>query len=84
MQSKPGAPIATNAPKTGWTVTSQVEQPGPGPDGRLVDGYKVSFRTGAGVNASVFLPRAQYTPDNVRAEIAAAAAQLDQVQGMSG
>lgn len=73
-----------NAPVTGWKVTGQVETMDRGPDGRAVAGMKVSFQTGKGVFASVFIPSDRYTPDNVRAAIASAAAQIDQVHTLSG
>lgn len=76
--------LPPNAPQSNWRVTGQTEVMQPGPGGTVVDGYKVSFTTQGGVEASVFIPRSLYTPDNVRASIAAAAHQLDLVQGMTG
>lgn len=80
MSQRPGGALPPpNMPKVTYSITGQVEVPGPGPDGRLTDGYRVSFRTQGGTNATVFVPRAQYTPANVAAAIAAHAYQLDQV-----
>jgi hypothetical protein len=45
---------------------------------------RISFRTGKGVPGSVFISDAQYTPDNVRATIAAQAAVIDQVHALQG
>jgi hypothetical protein len=73
-----------NAPSTGWSVEYQQETVDLGPDGRAVQGVKVGFVTGKGVHASVFLSKARYTPDNVRAAIAAAAAQIDAVHTLTG
>lgn len=80
MTQRPGAALPPpNMPNVKYTVTSQTEVPGPGPDGRLTDGYRVAFTTASGVNATVFVPRAQYSPGNVAALIAAHAHQLEQV-----
>lgn len=73
-----------NAPEGGWMVTGQVQTTELGADNRAVTGYRVSFTTGKGAQGSVFVPVNRYTPDNVRAEIAAHAHQLDQVQVMTG
>ena len=83
-QRAPGAPLTPNAPQSAWRVTGQQEVPGPGPDGRLVDGWKVSFVTALGVNGSLFLPKALYNVANVRAAVAAAAYELDQVHQLQG
>lgn len=73
-----------NAPQTGWQVEYQQETVDLGPDGRAVQGIKVGFVTKSGVHASVFLAKGDYSPDNVRAEIANAAAQIEQVHGLTG
>jgi hypothetical protein len=52
--------------------------------GQVQEGFRVMFTTGKGQQGSVFVPKARYTPDNVRAEIAAAAHQLDQVADLTG
>lgn len=70
-------------PTSGWTVTGQVETTTIGTDNRLVNGITVSFLTGDGVSGSVFVPNDQYTPDRVRAAIAARAGLLDAVQSMT-
>lgn len=67
-----------------WTVTGQVETTDQGPDGTYVPGVRISFRTATGANGSVFLPHAQYTVAAVRSAIAARAAVLDEVAGLTG
>lgn len=84
MQPRTPAPIPPNAPQTGWQITGQVRQVGDPGTGTLVDGYKVSFRTGGGTNSWVFVPFAMYSPQNVAAAVAAHAAQLDQVSQLTG
>lgn len=79
-----GQQLTPNAPTTGWQVTGQQETIGEAPDGRLVPGWKVMFKSSAGVPGSVFLAAGSYTPTNVRAAIAPLAAQLDEVQRMQG
>lgn len=73
-----------SAQGTGWTVTAQQETSEVGPSGRVESGYRIAFTTAKGVQGTVFVARSQYNPDNVRAQLAAHAAELDQVQGMSG
>jgi len=73
-----------NAPVTGWSVESQMETTGLDPGGRAVEGVKVSFVTGRGVRASVFIPKDRYTPDNVRAAIADYAGRLEAVHTSKG
>lgn len=73
-----------NAPVSGWTVTSQQETFEQSPAGQIVRGRRVYFQLASGPTGSVFVPDAQYTPDNVRAAVAQAAAVLAQVQGLSG
>lgn len=76
--------VGSNAPVSGWAVTTQSETLERDDAGNVTRGYRVVFRTAKGATGSVFLPLAQYNPSNVRAAIAAMAHQLDQVQGMSG
>jgi hypothetical protein len=82
------APTASSSQTSGrpgsWTVTGQAPGVGPDSQGRTVQGITVQFVTGLGVPGSVFIPRAQYAPDAVKAAIAAHAADLDAVQGLSG
>lgn len=73
-----------DAAKNAWTVEYQQETIDLGPDGRPVQGVKIGFVTGGGLRGSVFVPRANYTPDNVRAEVSAAAHQMDTIQNLKG
>lgn len=70
-------------PVTSWQVTSQTERTDIASDGTPVRGMAVYYTTGAGHAGSVFVPASQYTPDNVRAMIAAAAARLDAVGALT-
>jgi hypothetical protein len=71
-------------PKNAWTVEYQQETVDVGPDGRPTQGVKIGFETGGGLHGSVFVPRALYNPDNVRAALAQAAHQMDVVQNLKG
>ena len=78
------APLTPNAPQTAWRIVGQQETTSQGPDGRIGPGYQIAFTTEKGVRGTVFVPRDMYSPDNVRAIVAAQAYQIDQVQGMTG
>lgn len=84
MAVNPPGQSRPNAPVTGWEVEYQQETVDLGPDGRAVQGIKIGFVTGKGVHASVFVSKANYSPDNVRSAIAAAAAQIDTVHTLKG
>ena len=77
-----------NSPSTpgpsGWSVTSQIEATRPDANGRFVPGMVVSFVTGHGVNASVFVPDSLYNESTVTAMIAQKVAALDAISGLSG
>lgn len=73
-----------NAPQTGWGIEYQQPSVDLGPDGRAVQGMKVGFVTGKGVHAFVFIPQNMYSVDNVRAALAAAAKQIDDVHSLTG
>lgn len=51
--------------------------------GAIEDGFDVFFTTGMGHNGSVFVPAARYTPANVKAAVAEAAALMDQVGSLT-
>lgn len=70
-------------PVTSWQVTGQAERTDIAADGTPVRGMTVYFTTGAGHQGSVFVPAAQYTADNVRAMIAAAAARMDEIGSLT-
>lgn len=73
----------TPAPAPSWTVTYQQESQQVDTGNRVVKGVTVGFQTGTGQQGSVFVPDTQYTPDQVRTAIAARAAQLDTIAGMT-
>lgn len=70
--------------KSGWSIEYQQETVGLGPDGRAAEGVKVGYTTGKGLHGSVFIPKDRYNPANVAAQVAAAAAQMDEVHGLTG
>lgn len=67
-----------------WTVTAQVEEFQPNDRGQYVPGVTVSFRTAAGHNGSVFVPRTEYNPERARALIAERAATMDAIGALRG
>lgn len=70
-------------PTTTWQVTGTQERKQIGPDGTPADGLTVSFVTGTGQSASVWVPRAGLTPDAVRAAIAQVAVQRDAIAALT-
>ncbi len=71
----------TGAPT--WEVTSQQERTMPGPDGRLVSGVVVAFRTAVGNNGTVFIPDATYSPNEAARKVGERAAVMDAVSGLT-
>lgn len=70
---------------TTWTVTNQVERDQVQPGSAPVRGVQIFFQTGRGHSGSVFVPYTQYSStDQVRAQIQAAAAQMDAVGMLQG
>lgn len=67
-----------------WVITQQQPTSDLGPGGSYVSGVKVTYRTAAGVVGSVFVAESDFTPDNVRAAVAARAAASDAVAGLTG
>lgn len=78
MPSVPGRTATT------WKVTAQAPAVRPGPTGRYQPGTEVSFVTGKGVTGSVWVPESLFSPTTVRRMVAAKAATLDTVQGLTG
>lgn len=68
---------------SGWTVTTQRETQELIAGGRFEKGVEVGFRTGYGVDGTVFLPYSMFTPANVSAAINARAAMLDGISNLS-
>jgi len=67
-----------------WVITQQTQTSDIGSEGTYVAGVRVTFRTAAGVVASVFLPDTEYTEANVRAAVNARAATADAIAAMQG
>ena len=76
--------LAPDGPQTGWSIVSQLETVAAGPNQQITTGKKVTFQTADGNIGSVFIPDAMYKPDNVRAQIMAAAANMDAIGKMTG
>jgi hypothetical protein len=72
-------PDTTPTPGAGWSVTGQMEQQKLDGTGTFQDGIVVSFVTQFGQQGTVFVPKARFTPELVRAEIVSAARTMDQV-----
>ena len=70
-------------PPPAWVVTTQSETMGIGPSGQATRGVNVGFRLADGTNGSVFVPDAQYTPDQVKAAIMARAEAFGAVKGLT-
>lgn len=64
---------------TTWKVTGQAEYTQPQVTGPPVNGVKVFYQTGQGHAGSVFVPYSQYSAQNVRQLVQAAAARMDAV-----
>lgn len=84
MVYDPSGRVVPNAGVSGWSIESQTETLELDARQRAVQGYSVAFVTGKGHRGSVFIPKNQYTPINVRATVAAAANTLDEVAGLTG
>lgn len=67
-----------------WTVTSQVPTTAADAQGTYVPGFRVQFRTAAGLTGSVFVPETDYAVETVRAAINARAALLSGVAALEG
>lgn len=76
--------IVPNTGATGWHDVTQQETTELDAKGQPTRGYRVYFTTNDGHSGSVFVEAARYTAVNVRAEIAARAATLDEVGRLSG
>lgn len=66
-----------------WTVTSQTESDQVVPTGGIAAGVEIAFMTGEGHSGTVWVPKAKYTVDKVRAAVAAAAQQMDVIGSLS-
>ncbi len=68
----------------GWTVNGQQEQTIILPNGQVQDVMVITFTLANGTVGVVNVPMAGYNVDNVRAAIAAKAAQLHAVNQLTG
>ena len=73
----------TPATSVSWRVVSQQETSEPGANGTYTKGVLVYFLLSSGANGSVFIPDAQYSIDNVKAAVAARAAQIASVGALT-
>lgn len=60
-------------------ITGQTPSAGIGEGNKPGTGFEVNFQTALGNNGRVFIPTAQFTPDNVRNIVAQQAAALDDI-----
>jgi hypothetical protein len=67
-----------------WTVTGHQETTGQLDSGAFGEGVKVTFRTAAGWTGSVFIPRAEYTTENVARAINAKAQTMAEIAALQG
>lgn len=73
-----------NAPETGWAITGQTERNSIGPDGRVQDVIRVSFRMPWGGDYTVDVPKLEYNAVNVKAAVADLAGRLAEVHRATG
>lgn len=66
-----------------WKVVSQVPTTGQDSNGQFVRGRNVNYQLADGTTGSVFVPNASYTPDAVKAAIAADAATVAAIAGLT-
>lgn len=76
--------IVPDTGATGWHDVSQQETTELDAKGQPTRGYRVYFTTNENHAGSVFVPQNMYSVVNVRAAIAAQAAQLDAVGKLTG
>jgi hypothetical protein len=69
---------------TTWKVTGQTERDQIQPGSAPVKGVQIYYQTSKGVTGSIWVPYSQYTTENVRAAIQAAASQMDAVSMLTG
>jgi hypothetical protein len=73
-----------NSALSGWSVLSQQETFGTDAQGRAVEGVKVYFQTKGGHTGSIFIPKDEYTVDNVKAQLMEQVAKMDAVGQLKG
>lgn len=67
-----------------WKVEYQTETVGLGPDGRPVEGVRVGFVTASGVHGSVFIAKARFNANTVKAAIDEQYAHIEAVHKLGG
>lgn len=67
-----------------WTITGTSESTGLTDQGMPSAGVTVSFKLDDGTSGTVFVPNASFTPTAVQAAVAARAAALVAVKGLTG
>lgn len=67
-----------------WKIEYQTETVGIGPDGRPTEGVKVGFVTHAGVHGSVFVAKARFNANTVKAAIDEQYAHIEAVHKLTG
>lgn len=70
-------------PPITWRITGQLETQQAGASGTYTPGVQVSFLLSNGDIGTVFVPRSQYTPDNVRNAVHAWAMNMAEISGLS-
>lgn len=71
-------------PASTWKVEYQTETVGLGPDGRPTEGVKVGAVTASGVHFSVFVPKARFNANTVKAALDEQYAHIEAVHKLSG
>ena len=66
-----------------WSVTYQQQGYDTTPGAPVRAGVTVGFVVNGRTQSSVFIPQDEYTPDNVRAKVAAAAARVAAVDALT-
>ena len=67
-----------------WRVVGQRQTSILSPSGQFEDAFVITHKTGAGVQGSVTIPKAQYSQDNVKRLIDSEAAEVDAVHALTG
>lgn len=67
-----------------WVVTGQTERDQVVPGSAPVKGKQIFFQTHLGVQGSIFVPYTNYNTTYVTQQLAAAAAQADAIQQLTG
>lgn len=67
-----------------WKVEYQTETVGLGSDGRPVEGVKVGFVTSGGVHGSVFVAKANYNANAVKAAIHEQVEHIEAIHKLTG